>query len=244
MISSLLAGLLVYRIFHLRLLSRPFKALALMLAVAVLRDFVLFTAPYTSHRYTMLWELTLPALLAAQIWAGYDTLRAVAALYPKLGTFAVRVFLACLAITIVGCCLGLPFELRRIAGHETLLRSLFVLQRWVDSWIAGTLVLVAFFFARFPAPVKQPPRNLVIHTVLLAAYFAGYSILFFAENLRPLGSAEMAERLQAYLISALYLVWAITLSSKGQNSGSWPQVDVVSVKRIAPHEVNRAASGS
>ena len=198
-----------------------------MLGVVLVRDGVVSIPAYDTHAYAVAWAWTLPVLLAAQVWAGLDTLNAVARLYPKIGRFAVRLFLVCLAITVAVCCLGLPFELHRLRDEEAALRALFLLHRLVDSWIAGTLILVAVFFARFPAPMKQPPRNLVLHTILLSVYFGGYAALFFAENLVPLGSAVFVERLQFVLVVVLYSVWAVGLSKGGETSEPWPEVDVM-----------------
>lgn len=202
-----------------------------MLGVVVVRDVLLSIPHFKTHAYAATWEWSLPALLVAQMWAGLDTLRAVARLYPEIGKLAVRIFLSCLATTITICCLSLPFELHHLAGEETLLRSLFLLHRCVDGWIAGTLILVAAFFARFPAPVKQPPRNLVIHTVLLSVYFSGYAVLFIAENLAPLGAVASVERIQLLLVVVLYTIWAICLSKKGERSEPWPQIDVILLKK-------------
>jgi hypothetical protein len=203
-----------------------------MLGVVLVRDGVVSIPSYNTHAYAMAWAWTLPALLAAQVWAGLHTLKAVARLYPKIGRFAVRLFLACLAITVGVCCLGLPFELHRLRGEEAALRALFLLHRCVDSWIAGTLVLVAVFFARFPAPLKQPPRNLVVHTILLSLYFGGYAALFFVENLASLGSVVIAERLESILIIGLYSAWAMCLSKKGETSEPWPEIDVMVLRTL------------
>jgi hypothetical protein len=203
-----------------------------MLGVVLVRDGVVSIPSYNTHAYAMAWAWTLPALLAAQVWAGLHTLKAVARLYPKIGRFAVRLFLACLAITVGVCCLGLPFELHRLRGEEAALRALFLLHRCVDSWIAGTLVLVAVFFARFPAPLKQPPRNLVVHTILLSLYFGGYAALFFVENLASLGSVVIAERLESILIVGLYSAWAMCLSKKGETSEPWPEIDVMVLRTL------------
>jgi len=204
-----------------------------MLGVVLVRDGIVSIPAYDTHAYAVAWAWTLPALLAAQVWAGLDTLQAVARLYPKIGRFAVRLFLACLAITVAVCCLGLPFELHRLRDEDATLRALFLLHRLVDSWIAGTLILVAVFFARFPAPLKQPPRNLVLHTILLSLYFAGYAGLFFVENLAPLGSAVFFERLQFVLIIVLYSAWAAGLSKDGQTSEPWPEIDVMTLRTLA-----------
>jgi hypothetical protein len=204
-----------------------------MLGVVLVRDGIVSIPDYDTRAYAITWAWTLPALLVAQIWAGLDTLKAVARLYPKIGSFAVRLFLTCLAITVVVCCVGLPFELHRLKGEEAALRALFLLHHCVDCWIAGTLVLVAVFFARFPAPLKQPPRNLVIHTILLSLYFGGYAALFFAENLASLGSIVSAERLQFALVVVLYSVWAMCLSKRGETSEPWPEIDVMVLRTLA-----------
>jgi hypothetical protein len=230
--SSVLAGLVVWRIIQQRLFVSPFRALGVMLGVVLVRDAVVSIPSYDTHAYALTWAWTLPALLAAQVWVGLDTLRAVALLYPKIGRFAVRLFLTCLAVTVVVCCLGLPFELHRLRGEEAALRALFLLHRSVDSWIAGTLVLVAVFFARFPAPLKQPPRNLVLHTILLSLYFGGYAALFFVENLASLGSVVVAERLEFILIIGLYSAWAMCLSKKGETSEPWPEIDVMVLRTL------------
>lgn len=231
--SAVLAAAVIARIFQQGLFLSPLKTFAAMLGVVLVRDGILSIPNYNTHAYTAVWEWTLPAVLVAQVWAGLDTLKAVARLYPKIGNFAVRLFLVCLAITVAVCCLGLPFELHRLQGAESLLRTLFLLQRSVDSWIAGTLILVAIFFARFPAPLKQPPRNLVLHTTLLSLYFGGYAVLFFAENLAPLGAITFLEHLQFIVIVLLYAVWATCLSKRGEATEPWPQIDVM-VFRAAP----------
>ncbi len=231
--SAVLAAVIVGRILQQRLLVSPLKSFAWMLGIVLVRDAVLSIPGYSTHGYAVAWEWTLPPLLAAQVWAGLDTLKAVARLYPKIGTFAVRLFLACLSITTTICCLGLPFEMHRLTGAEVVLRTLFLAQRWVDGSIAGTLILVAIFFARFPAPLKRPPRNLVIHTILLSLYFSGYAVLFFAENLAPLGAVALLEQLQFVLIVLLYGLWAICLSRSGEQTEPWPQLDIIMLKPAA-----------
>ncbi len=230
--SAVLAAAIIARILQQRLFQSPLNSFAWMLGVVLVRDAALSIPRYNTHAYAVIWEWTLPVLLAAQLWAGFDTLRAIARLYPNIGRFAVRIFLACLAITVTVCCLSLPFELHRLAGPEALLRSLFLLHRCVDSWIAGTLILVVVFFARFPAPLRRPPRNLVMHTLLLSLYFTGYATLFLVENLAPLGAVAALERIQFGLVVLLYTVWAICLSRSGENREPWPQIEVMLLRAV------------
>lgn len=204
-----------------------------MLGAVLWRDAVVSIPRYDSHAYTVAWEWTLPVLLAAQVWAGLDTLRAVARLYPKFGDLVLRLYFSCLGISVAVCCLSLPFELRHLTGGETLLRELFLLQRCIDSWIAVTLILVCVFLARFPAPSKKPPRNLVLHTFLLSTYFGGYAALFVVENLNALGGAAIAERALFVLIVLVYAGWAAGLSKEGAHSEPWPQIDVILLRTVS-----------
>ncbi len=205
-----------------------------MLLIVLLRDLLLLIPRYYTHAYAVLWECSLPTLLAAQIWAALDTLRAVARLYPKMGNFVIRIFFVCLLITVIVCCVSLPFELRRLTGDEAVLRTFFLVHRCVDGWIGGTLILLALFFARSPAPLNQPPHNLVLHTVLLSIYFSGYGILFAAENLARLGSVAILERIQVMLVLLLYGAWAVGLSKSGEKSEAWPQLEIIVLETAKP----------
>ena len=226
-LSIVLAAAILYRIINQRLFTSPLSSFAAMLGVVLARDAAVSIPRYDSHAYTLVWEVSLPVLLLAQLWAGLDTIRAIARLYVTFGNFATRLYVCCLGFSVVICSGALPWELGRVNGQEAALRELFLLQRCVDSLIAGTLTLVSAFLLRHLAPPRRPPRNLVVHTVLLSMYFAGYSGLFFAENLAVLGGAAMAERIQFVLIVLLYFDWACALSQEGAPSEPWPQVDVV-----------------
>jgi hypothetical protein len=242
--SAVLAATIIGRIVQQHLFAPPFKSFALMLAVVVARDIVLAISGFDSKAYVLIWGWSLPVLLGVQTWAAFDTLRAVARLYPKIGNSAIRLFLGCLAITVIAGCVVVPLELHRVAGselhrvagHVALMRAAFLLQRCVDSWIAGTLVLVALFFARSPAPLNQPPRNLVLHTMLLSLYFGGYGVILFVKNLVPIGAAQTQtmDRIHFSAVVLLYAIWATCLSAKGQNTGPWPQVDVIVLDPLAP----------
>lgn len=230
--SAILPVLIIGRIIHQRLYAPPFDAFVLMLGVVIGRDVVLASLHYDSHPYIIVWEFSLPVVLVSQIYAGLQTLIAVARLYPRFGAFTVRLFLACLTLTVACCCLGLPFELHRLGGEEAFLRSFFLAQRWVDSSIAGTLILTSLFLMRRPAPPRQPSANLILHTTLLSVYFTGYAALFFFENLVPLGAMQVMERVQFSLVVLLYAIWTIRLSLKRQRTGLWTEVDAILLRKV------------
>ena len=232
-LSIVLAAAILYRIINQRLFTSPLSSFAAMLGVVLARDAAISIPRYDSHAYALVWEVSLPVLLLAQLWAGLDTLRAIARLYTTFGHFAIRLYLCCLGASVILCSVTLPWELARVNGPEAALRQLFLLQRYLDSLIAGTLILASAFLLRHLAPPRRPPRNLVVHTLLLSLYFAGYSGLFFAENLAVLGGAAIAERIQFVLIVLLYCAWARGLSREGIPSEPWPQVDVVVLQSAA-----------
>lgn len=216
---------LLLRLASGRLLAPPLNGLAWMLAAGLIRDLVLLLVPFASHGYAIAWEATLLPVLAAQSWAAILVLRSIARLYPKISSFAAHLSWIFLGVTAVACCSGLYFETRLLSGGEILLRTCFLLDRWVHSLLAGTLILTMLFFARFPSPVRKRPRNLLNHAVLLSLYFSAYAIYFIAENLAPLGRIAIFEQIKSAFVIALYAVWVCVLSSAGQEIQPWPELD-------------------
>lgn len=214
------------------LLVPPFRTFAMMIGMALLRDVLMLFFRYDTHAYALAWECSLIPLLVLQCWTASDCLKSIALLYPKIGHFAVRLFWISLGTTIVLCCSGLPFEVRHIAGNEGMLRALFLLQRWIASLIAGSLLLTVVFFLHFPLPAKRLPYNLVVHVLFLIVYFTGYGALFFAENVAPLGAIVALERVQLSLVVVLYALWVICLSSNGSTSEAWPRLDTEVVELV------------
>jgi hypothetical protein len=231
--TAFAASLIVARIVHQRLFTAPFDAFVLMLGVVIARDVALARLRYDSHPYVVIWELSLPVLLVAQLFAGARTLASVSRLYPGFGMFALKLFLTCLALTLACCCLGLHAELHRLTGEEAYLRTFFLAQRWSASIVAGTLILASLSLLRSPAPPKQPSGNLVLHTVLLSILFSGYSALFFCENTAPLGAFQVMERAQFCLVVVLYVIWAACLSSRKQSNSPWPAVDAFVFQKLS-----------
>jgi hypothetical protein len=199
----------------------PLNAFAVTLLVGVLRDIALSRIPYESHAYTVAWEASLPLTLGSHALAAVAAYAAIADLYPKIGHFAVWLFVSCLALAALCCCGTLPWELNRIGGNQAFVRSLFLLWRWVDGLAAGGLVLASAFLFRFPRPLKRMPSNLLWHTALLAGYFSAYSFAALAENLMPMGAAAWIERAQFAMVALLYAAWTLALSRQGEESAAW-----------------------
>lgn len=196
-----------------------------MLTVGLARNLIMLVPPYNTHAYAVAWEWSAVPLLAAQCWAALDALTSIARLYPKLGRFAIWLFAASVGFSAVFCCAGLPFETSRLRGTEATLRSLFLLHRWINSVSAGSLFFAVLLLARFPIPVRRLPRNLVCHVGLLTAYFTSYGILYFIENIAPLGAIDTLERLQTATVLGLYVAWSACVSRGGSVSEAWPRCD-------------------
>jgi hypothetical protein len=210
----------------------PFLAFGCMLLVGIARDGILHLTPYDTHQYALAWEITLAPLLLTHVWAALATYRRLAGLYPKIGSFATWLFAACVAVAVILCCTLTPFETPRIAGNELILRTMFLLHRWVDTLCAGALLLAVLFLSRLPSPMKHPPRNVLLHTCFLSAYFGIYALTYFAENLAPLGAAVWIERAQLVMVCMLYGGWAYSLSAAGEEGESWPGIDPLLAKYI------------
>jgi hypothetical protein len=234
------ASLLV-RLWLGRLIAPPLNGLAVMLGAGLIRDLILVTPKYASHAYAITWEATLVPVLAAQSWATIEVLRAIAKLYPKIASFAVRLFSICFGASAILCCCGLYFETRLLAGNEAILRSFFLFDRWVHSLLAGTLVLTMLFFACLPTPVRKKPVNLARHALLLSFYFGAYAIYFIAENLAPLGGIAALERIKSAFVIALYVSWICALSPAGQEMSAWPPIDPALIDEVEHRNQNALA---
>ena len=220
--TALFSASALFRLLSLGLWRKEqFRALAIMLATSLARDIALYKIPYTSHAYAVAWEATLPLLLTTHAYAAVSGYRAIAQLYPKIGRFAVRLFVACLVIAALACCGTLPWEITRVGGNQAFIRAMFLLYRGIDGLAAGALILACGFFRHFPKPMKQMPSNLMRHTGLLASYFATSCMLFLVENLAPLGATVVLERLHFALVGIIYATWTFGLSVKGEESEPW-----------------------
>jgi hypothetical protein len=220
-LSIVLTGATLFKLIQQRLSRQaPFPAFAAMLAIGLARDLVLLVVPYESHSYTIAWEVSLPPLLLAHLWAALATFGALTSLYQRPGKFATGLLVTSLAITVILCCAAMPFETLLIARAEALLRTLFLLNRWVDSLCAGTLIFAAVFLS---TRVKMLPANLLRHTCLLAGYFTAGSLTWLIENLTPLGAAVWVERADFAAVSLLYIGWICLLSRSGERAVYWPK---------------------
>ena len=208
-----------------RLWHRELAPFGAMLLVGLCRDLGLLLPAYTTHAYTVAWEATLPMLLAAQAVAAIGLYRAIAKLYPRIGRFAVYLFAGALGLTACACVGLLPAELGHMTTREAVLRTAFLLQRWIASELAGGLLLAVLFLSRFPCPVRRLPRNLVWHASLLTTYFTLTAALMLFENLAPLGAQAVLEQCEFAAVIGLYVAWTFALSPGGERSELWQPVE-------------------
>jgi ethanolamine transporter EutH len=203
----------------------PYSGFALFLMVGLVRDLVLLKPDYETTTYSLLWKCTLPVLLIAQIGAGLSTYSAISRMYSGLGRFAIWLFAICLLAAALAGLVLLPVEIHRIGAAEAELRVLFLVQRWVATVLAGGLMLAVAYLQRFPAPLRQVPRNIKVHAGCVAAYFSSYAVLYALENAYKLGEAQWAVMAQLTAVCLIYCVWAVGLSREGQLSKPWPALD-------------------
>ncbi len=203
----------------------PYFGFAIFLLVGLVRDLILLKPDYETTTYSNLWKWTLPVLLIAQVVAGLTTYSAISQMYAGIGRFAIRLFAGCLLVAAIAGLVLLPVEVHRIGAAEAELRVLFLLQRWIASILAGGLMLAVAYLQRFPAPLRQVPRNIKVHAGCVAAYFSSYAMLYAIENACKLGEAQWAVVAQMAAVCLIYGVWAAGLSREGQVSKPWPALD-------------------
>lgn len=232
-LSTGLSAVAVARLVHQRLITKtPFVAFGCMLVVGLVRDITLRLVPYETHEYALTWEWSLGPLLLTHCWAALSAYSRVVGLYPKIGRFAVWLFVSCLALAVIGCCAITPFEMPRIIGGELLLRTLFLLYRWVDTVCAGALLFAILFLSRFPSPMKRRPGNVLIHLFLITAYMGSNAVTYYVENLVPLGGVIWIESIHLVTICTAYCGWVFFVSSAGEVGDPWPKLDPVVVAYI------------
>jgi hypothetical protein len=227
LLTDVCAAAALVRLFLSRLQGR-YPAFAWMLSVILLRDFTLMfclrdvlIAP-GMHLYTLAWMATLIPALFTQAAAGIECYQRLAALYPKIGRFAPRLFGAGMVLSALICLAGLRTETRHISGAEATFRVSVLVLRWQTGLEFGALVLGATFLLSFPPPMRRRPANVVRHTSLLGMYFGAYAITTWVKNVMPLGDAIWIERGLFLLASGLYLTWAMRMRSSGETTERWP----------------------
>jgi hypothetical protein len=222
--TAALSAVVLLRIALARFWHNPaLRGLAVMLSVTLLRDLLLARMSFPAHSYTVAWEATLPVLLVSHAYAAISAYTAIAAMYAKIGRFAIRLFVAALVVAAILCAFTtFSWELKRITGTEAFVRWCFLLYRWVDGLAAGGLIQVTAFLSLFRKPFKRMPTNVTRHAALLAAYFSCQSALFFGQNLSGLSGIITVQHLAFTFIAILYLGWTVLLSPHGELTEPWP----------------------
>ena len=208
-----------------------------MLAVLFLRDCILlcFADGNLPHAYTVAYAITGIPLLIAYGAAAAAAFAQVVSLYQQIGRFATRLLVFCLFVAAVSCLATLHWELARMGDGVALARASILVTRWVCGIASGALLLAMAFFAYFPAPLRKLPRNLKLHTALLAAYFVFYTATFLFANLLP-RQTQWFERVHWLIVACLYVAWIVGMKSSGEESEPWPQIDPETAKHLLTHE--------
>ena len=229
-LTDVCAAAALSRLFLSRMQGR-YPAFAWMLSLTLFRDLALVLCRRDvlivpgMHLYTFAWIATLVPALFTQAAAGVECYRRLAALYPKIGRFAPRLFGTCLALSAIMCLAGLHAEIRHISGAEATLRAAVLVLRWQTGLECGALLLGAAFLMSFPPPMRRTPSNVTLHTSLLGMYFGAYALTTWVKNVLPLGDAIWIERGLFLAASGLYVTWATRMRASGELKERWPGLD-------------------
>ena len=185
-------------------------------------------APNT-RAYAIAWMATIPILLGTLVAATLEIVRKIPYHYRGFGSFGrrrLRLLLeAAVAISLISS------ALEASGPRWTLLAFVIALHRITTTMLAVYLVLVASFISRAPA---RFPRNLVIHSRLLAGYLLLQSADMLWNNLIAGGhGSDLSNMALTAGSTALFVLWALLLTPEGELA---PAKDKLTTEDIAANE--------
>jgi hypothetical protein len=234
--SAIGAGSVLWKIYRSQNLRVRYRWFAGMLLISLVRDAILWFVPYGTDAYGICWMATLACSLFGQALAAIELCHRLSSLYAKIGSFRYWLFGGCALAAAAVCVLVVPVEYRNLATSHIVLRWAFLVDQCVHSLLAGMLIFSAFFFQKFPPPLKKIPPNVSLHSKLLSLYLGSVVLARLADNFVPLkravhrgGTGNLAvdpvEAGHLALVSVIYFVYAWRLSENGELSLQWPKLD-------------------
>ena len=186
-----LPALVIWRLFVAKLWAvRPYHGLCIMFAVDIVRDVMLWSISYDLTVYARAWEVSLIALLTAQVYACIVT-------YDQLARRRTMDFAAAVAVAALLCAYIGLFESDLV---NTELRTVIMLERWIDGSLAVLLVAAAL----------QRHWRAPAHLWILACYFAEHGVVCLVKNLMPVQWPPLGP-IHSLALSALYVAWLYLL---------------------------------
>jgi hypothetical protein len=212
-LNLILCSFLGIRLFSLRLAS-TYRFFTAFLIISVLRAMAMWPIDIRSATYPFVWKLTQPILwilytlvvleLCSLIFKEYQGIQALGR-WTVYGSLAASVFLSTVILAPTW----------RNSSEPILSTPRFLMvERGIESALVLLLLLLLVFLVLLPIPLS---RNVVIHSVLYAAFFVTSSLGILIVNLR--GFAE-AGRVVSVCVQGIFLFclvgWVTLLSPEGE----------------------------
>jgi hypothetical protein len=213
LLNILLCVGLVLRLLQLKL-AGTYKGFFFYLLFIVVRSAVMWPLDLASRAYILIWKLTQPIAWVLYTLIVLELCSLIFKEYRGIQVLGRRVVYGCLAVAILVSMLILT-PVWRNSGEPILSTPRFLMvERGIDSALVLLLLLLLVFLALLPIPLS---RNVVIHSVLYAAFFMASSLGIFIVNMTRFESGRIISTCLMGVSSLCLIAWIALLSREGES---------------------------
>ncbi len=212
-LNTILCVVLVLRLFQLKL-GRVYRAFFSYLLVIAFRNAVMWPLDVNDPAYRVIWKVTQPLVWVLYMAIVLELCSLIFKEYRGIQVLGRRVVYGCLAVAILVSMLIL-MPVWRNSGEPILSTPRFLMvERGIDSALVLLLLLLLVFLALLPIPLS---RNVVIHSVLYAAFFMATALGIFIVNMTSFATSQIISTCLMGFSSLCLMAWITLLSREGES---------------------------
>lgn len=213
-------------------LIRRYRFFALYIGVQVFEAGLLFLLRPGTSAYGWVYAAFVPLIGLCATLAVLELYELVLRDYAGIRSLARWAISGSLALALAVAALTLSPDLSNPAEAYPLIRAFHVFQRVLYSALFLFLLFATAFLFWFPLPLN---RNIILHTVVFLASFAGRSGTLLLRNVGGVELRLLASTVNLAIAATCLLVWILFLTRSGE------QRMVVPGHRWRPSEADRLA---
>jgi len=166
-----------------------------------------------SNLYAQVWMATEPVLWILYVLVVLELYSLVFQQYKGIASLGRWVVLAGLAIAVVLSSVSLSVDLSNPGEQFPILRYFFAISRGVFSSLVVFLLCITGFLVWCPVPLN---RNIVVHSIVYALYFLGFTATLLLRNLAGSAITEYASTAMLVVSLVCLTVWILVLDPSGE----------------------------
>lgn len=195
-------------------LVRPYRAFFSYLVLIVLRNAFTLPLDVSGPAYRIIWKVTQPLVWVLYTIIVLELCSLIFKEYRGIQVLGRRVVYGCLVLSVLVSMLILT-PIWRNSGEPILSTPRFLMvERGIDSALVLLLLLLLVFLALLPIPLS---RNVVIHSVLYAAFFMASSLGIFIVNMTSFETGRIIGTCLMGVSSLCLIAWITLLSREGES---------------------------